>query len=40
VMKTLGDVPVPESDETEQEILDNLKSEHEAKELLKDNTQG
>jgi hypothetical protein len=36
VMKTLGDVPVPESDETEQEILDNLKSEHEAKELLKD----
>ena len=36
VMKTLVDVPVPESDETEQEILDNLKSEHEAKELLKD----
>lgn len=35
VMKTLVDVPVPESDETEQEILDNLKSEHEAKELLK-----
>ena len=40
VMKTLGDVPVPESDETEQEILDNLKSEHEAKGLLKDDTQG
>ena len=36
LMAVVNDAPVIENEEKEQEILDNLKAEHEAKELLKD----
>lgn len=40
LMAVVNDAPVIENEENEQEILDDLKTEHEAKELLKNDTQG
>ena len=40
LMAVVNDAQVIENEEKEQEILDDLKTEHEAKELLKDDTQG
>lgn len=40
LMMELLNVEASEEDESEEEILENLKAEHEAKELLKDDIQG